>query len=119
MMRVQQDDWYLCSAEMSEATFTSLAFSIVQPHVEYAMEAKSLNLITGIAHLGSPPHATYEEKLRQLNLFSVGPPSWPHSIYSQVKIDLSPAFFVLGLKEQSFSLKPRLKANTNFYCRSF
>ncbi len=68
--------------ELSKSAFTPLYCALVPPHLEYAMEANAPTLRAGINQLErAQRHATwlvrglrhvlYEERLRQLNLFSL------------------------------------------------
>ncbi len=67
--------------ELSKASFTPLYCAFVRPHLEYAMEANAPTLRAGINQLERVQplatrlvrglrHVPYEERLRQLNLFS-------------------------------------------------
>ncbi len=68
--------------ELSKAAFIPLHSAIVRPHLEYANEANAPTLRADINQLqrvqrlatrlvGGLSHVPYEERLRQLNLFSV------------------------------------------------
>ncbi len=68
--------------ELSKTTFTPLYCAIVQPHLEYAMEANAATLRADINQLERVQllatrlvrglrHVLYEEKHRQLNLVSL------------------------------------------------
>ncbi len=68
--------------ELSKTAFTPLYCALVQPHLEYAMEANAPTLRADINQLERVQciatrqvrglrHVPYEERLRQLNLFSL------------------------------------------------
>ncbi len=60
--------------ELSKIAFIPLYRAIVRPHLEYAMEANALTLKADINQLERVQclrHVPYEERLRQLNLFSL------------------------------------------------
>ncbi len=52
-------------SELSKAAFIPLYCALVRPHLEYAIEANSLNLRADIKHAKGVP---CEERLRQLDL---------------------------------------------------
>ncbi len=68
--------------ELSKTAFTPTNCALVRPHLEYAMEANAptlradINQLERVQHLARRlvrglRHAPYEERLRQLNLFSL------------------------------------------------
>ncbi len=68
--------------EVSKTAFISLYCALVRPHLEYTMEANAatlradLNQLRRVQHLATwvvrgLRHVPYEERLRQLNLFSL------------------------------------------------
>ncbi len=66
------------SSELSKAGFIPMYCAIARPHLEYAMEASSLNIRAIINHLERVQRLVrglrrvpYKERLRQLNLFSL------------------------------------------------
>ncbi len=100
------------------AAFITLYCAIVRPHVEKAMKANSPNPIASINHLGrvqrlatrrvrGPRHVPYEERLRQLNLFSLerrclrADLTMAFNIF-KVEIDLRPLW--PGLREHTYIL---------------
>ncbi len=66
------------SSELSKAGFIPMCCAIARPHLEYAMEASSLNIRSTIDHLERVQRLVrglrrvpYKERLRQVNLFSL------------------------------------------------
>ncbi len=68
--------------EISKTAFTPVYCALVRPHLEYAMEANAptlnadINQLERVQRLATRPvrslrHVPYEERLRQLNLFSL------------------------------------------------
>ncbi len=68
--------------ELSKTTFTPCFCALVRPHLEYAMEANAptlradINLLEIVQRLATRlvrglRHVPYEERIRQLNLFSL------------------------------------------------
>ncbi len=69
-------------SELAKAAFIQLFYAIVRPHLAYAMEPNFPNLRVGSNHLEKVQrlairlvrglrHVPYEERLRQVNLFSL------------------------------------------------
>ncbi len=111
--------------ELSKTAFTPLYCALVRPHREYAMEAKAPTLRADINQLERVQrlatrlvrglrHVPYEERLRQLNLFSLKGRRLRADLILAFKIfkgevDLNPAEFFLrppraGLRGHTYRL---------------
>ncbi len=99
--------------ELSKTAFNSLYCAIVRPHLEYAMEANAPTLradiyqLEGVERLATRlarglRHVPYEERLRQLKIFSLK--------RRRLRADLILAFKIfkgeVDLKPSNFFLRP-------------
>ncbi len=107
-------------SELSKAAFIPLYCAIVRPHLEYAMEANAptpgadINPLERVERLAarvvrSLRHVPYEERLCQLNLFSLECRRFRAGLILAFKIDLNPSDFYLrppraGLRGHTYRL---------------